>query len=119
MLRTSLKVLSMMTLVSLPLAAQDSTRHVMAQGVIDTTRIGIMSPMVVQQRLRQLGYSQVSVVENVRTHVRANAIKAGKARAVKYDPHTGKVTDVPGRYERRANELRLIKPGGVEAVPPG
>ena len=119
MLRNSLRLLLVIAIAPSLLLAQDSAMRHHEQSQIDTTRIGIMSPMVVQQRLRTLGYSQVTIVENIRPHVRVNAVKSGRAVAVKYDPHSGKATEVPGRFERRPSGLRVIKPDGSEVVPPG
>jgi hypothetical protein len=118
MLRTFLRVLLPIVAVPSVLFAQDSTMRHRDQTRIDTTRIGIMSPMVVQQRLKMLGYSQVTVVENVRLHASVNAVKAGRAVAVRYDPNSGKVTELPGRFVLRAIGLRLIKPDGAEVLPP-
>jgi len=111
MLRNSVKFLLAIAFSPTLLFAQDSTK-------IDTTRIGLMSPIVVHQRLRMLGYSNVIIIENVRAHVRANALKSGRALAVKYDPYSGKVTEVPGRLERGPRGLRLVKPDGSKVAPP-
>ena len=118
MARNSLPFL--LALVAAPslMFAQDTTRHHRDSSAIDTTRIGIMSPMVVEQRLRTLGYSRVAIVENVRPHVRVNAVKSGRALAVKYDPHSGKTTEVPGRFVPGPRGLRVIRPDGTETVPP-
>jgi hypothetical protein len=118
MLRNSLKFFLAIALAPALLFAQDSTMRQRGQTQIDTTRIGLMSPIVVHQRLRMLGYSNVTIVENVRAHLRANAVKSGRALAVKYDPYSGKVTEVPGRLERGPRGLRLIKPDGSAVAPP-
>lgn len=97
---------------------QDSTHRRQRGGPIDTTRIGVMSPMVVQQRLQQLGYTNVTLVESTRVSVRANASKGGRPMAVRLDPHSGKVIAVPGRMERGRDGLRLIRPDGSIAAPP-
>jgi hypothetical protein len=85
---------------------------------IDTNRIGVMSPTVVQQRLRLLGYTNVIVMDIARTAVQANAVKSGRTLVVRLDPHSGKVTEVLGRLERRPQGLRLIKPNGQDTAPP-
>ena len=98
--------------------AQDSTMRHVHGAPIDTNRIGVMSPAVAQQRLRLLGYTNVTVVERARSAVHANASKAGRTVVVKLDPRTGKVTEVPGRLERRPEGLRVIGPTGAATVPP-
>jgi hypothetical protein len=90
--------------------AQDSTGHGMAVergGPLDTNRIAVMSPMVIQQRLRMLGYSNVRVVGSERRLVTANATKRQRAIAVRLDPYTGKVTEYQGRFERRPEGVML------------
>lgn len=114
----SLKLFLVVALVPSALAAQDTAVRHRHQPEIDTTRIGVMSPIVVQQRLRLLGYSRVAIVENVRSHVRANAFRSGRAVAVKYDPHSGKTTALPGRFERTPRGLLLVRPDGSAIVPP-
>jgi hypothetical protein len=119
MLRFLLLLGAVLTLAPATSAAQDSTamrRH--QPGVIDTNRIGVMSPMVVQQRLRMLGYANVTLLESARRSVRANASKSGRPVAVHLDPFTGKVTEAPGRLERARDGLRLVRPDGSIATPP-
>lgn len=100
------------------LSAQDTLPRHIHGGEIDSSRIGLMSPMVVQQRLRLLGYTHVSVVERGRAVVQANARKRGRAVAVRLDPRSGKVTEVPGRFERRREEIWLVRPNGRAILPP-
>ena len=111
-------VIVSLALAPATLAAQDSTHRMQRGGPIDTTRIGVMSPMVVQQRLRMLGYTNVALIESARRDVRANAVKSGRQVAVRLDPHSGKVTEVPGRLERARDGLRLVRPDGSIATPP-
>jgi hypothetical protein len=116
--RSVFACLAALVLVPALVAAQDTTRHYQHGGAIDSNRIGIMTPLVVQQRLRLLGYTDVSVVESARMTVRANASKSGRIVAVRLDPHSGKVTEVSGRLERRPEGLRLIRPNGTVVAPP-
>jgi len=97
-------------LVPVAARAQDSTVHgmtVQRGGPIDTNRIAIMSPMVIEQRLKVLGYADVRVVGSERRIVTANATKGRRAVAVQLDPYTGKVTEHRGRFERRPEGVML------------
>ena len=98
------------SLVPAAARAQDSTLHgmtVQRGGPIDTNRIALMSPMVIQQRLKMLGYSEVQVVGSERRLVTANATKGRRAVAVRLDPNTGKVTEHKGRFVRRPEGVML------------
>jgi hypothetical protein len=104
-----------------PLGAQPPHQHPPAGqygGPIDTTRIAAMSPAVAQQRLRLLGYTDVTVVENARSAVRANALKGGRALTVRLDPYSGRVLEVPGKLERTPQGVRLVRPDGAVVAPP-
>lgn len=118
MLRLFLLIGVALALAPATTAAQDTSAMRRHQGVIDTNRIGVMSPLVVQQRLTMLGYANVTLMESGRRAVRANASKSGRAVAVHLDPFTGKVTEAPGRLERARDGLRLVKPDGSIATPP-
>jgi hypothetical protein len=101
-----------------PSAAQDTTQMHQTGIEPDSNRIGVMSPMVVEQRLKMLGYTGVAIVEARPGAVLANTRKAGRALAVKLDPYTGKVVELNGRLERRRQGVRLVKPGGEVVAPP-
>jgi hypothetical protein len=101
-----------------PSAAQDTTRMHQPGVKPDSNRIGVMSPLVMEQRLKMLGYTDIVVVEAQQGAVLANPYKAGRALAVKLDPYTGKVVELKGRLERRRQGVRLVKPGGEVVAPP-
>jgi hypothetical protein len=113
-----LYAVALLLLLPAGVRAQDSTMRHQHGAAIDTNRIGVMSPAVAQQRLRLLGYTDVAVVERARTAVHANASKGGRAVAVRLDPRSGKVTEVPGRLERRPEGLRVVTPAGAAVSPP-
>jgi hypothetical protein len=101
------------------LHGQDSLQIHQPGVMPDTTRIGLMSPMVVQQRLRMLGHNRISVVQTERSVVYANTVKDGRRLGVRLDVFSGRLVEQPGRLELRPQGLRLIKPTGVEAPAPG
>ena len=76
-------------------------------GPIDTNRIGLMSPVVIKQKFKMLGYSDVQIIGSERRLVTVNAMKAGKAVAVQLDPITGHVSEYKGRFERRPEGVML------------
>ncbi len=92
--------------------AQDTiARHdemtMQRSGPIDTNRIGLMSPVVIKQKFKMLGYSDVQIIGSERRLVTVNGMKAGKAVAVQLDPITGHVTEYKGRFERRPEGVML------------
>ena len=114
MYRYTVSVVAALLLAPALSSAQDAAHG----GHIDTNRIGVMSPMVAQQQLRMLGYTNVTVIDVGRAAVRANAVKGGRTLVVRLDPSSGRITEVPGRLERRPKGLRLIKPNGEVVAPP-
>ena len=114
-----LRLLVAMVVMALPLTltpasarAQDTMpRHdgmtMQRSGPIDTNRIGLMSPVVIKQKFKMLGYSDVQIIGSERRLVTVNGMKAGKAVAVQLDPITGHVTEYKGRFERRPEGVML------------
>ena len=101
------------------LAIAQDTAHMHQPGLSpDSNRIGVMSPMVLEQRLKMLGYTDVVVIETRRNAVLANTLKANRPVAVKLDPYTGKVVELRGKLELRRQGARLIRPDGAVVAPP-
>ncbi len=102
--------------------AQDTVpRHdgmtMQRSGPIDTNRIGLMSPVVITQRFRMLGYSDVEIVGSERRLVTVNGMKGKRAVAAQLDPITGRVTEYKGRFERRPEGVMLRAPDGKYTRP--
>ena len=110
-------IVSILGLTPTAARAQDSViRHdgmtMQRSGPIDTNRIGLMSPVVIKQKFKMLGYSDVQIIGSERRLVTVNGMKTGMAVAAQLDQITGKVTEFRGRFERRPEGVMLRAPDG-------